>query len=394
MSQSAIHLTLYVSGDTARTRQAVQAARGVQGLTGDRPVHLSVVDVGQQPAVAEERNIQCIPTLVLEGAQPPRRIVGDLGSPGDVLVRLGVPETTLALADVEALRGMAAILAAAGWPNDAALRFDAFLDRVAATTGHRRRRTPLRSYCIGLAHPGGPKTTARLAAHGDPATESRRYQSMHHLVSQADWSDAAVLEVAADHARSTVLESGPVVWVIGERAAPRSSKRTVGVARQHFGPRSAVGPCQLALVVALAGPRRSLLLDHQLHLPKAWAESAGLRAQADVPKSVKVQPRWSLALDLVDQVLDRGGPKPDLVRVDAVYAGHSEFLRGLNKRNLEVVVSGPGETPAGLGVLDEMRARVGLDDYTGRGWRGFHHHATLCAATYGFMLAEDAGRVQ
>ncbi len=26
----------------------------------------------------------------------------------------------------------------------------------------------------------------------------------------------------------------------------------------------------------------------------------------------------------------------------------------------------------------------------GRGWRGFHHHAALCVAAYGFLLAERA----
>jgi SRSO17 transposase len=30
----------------------------------------------------------------------------------------------------------------------------------------------------------------------------------------------------------------------------------------------------------------------------------------------------------------------------------------------------------------------GLGHYEGRGWRGFHHHATLCIATYGFLVAE------
>ena len=30
----------------------------------------------------------------------------------------------------------------------------------------------------------------------------------------------------------------------------------------------------------------------------------------------------------------------------------------------------------------------GLSHYEGRGWRGFHHHATLCIAAYGFLLPE------
>ena len=28
------------------------------------------------------------------------------------------------------------------------------------------------------------------------------------------------------------------------------------------------------------------------------------------------------------------------------------------------------------------------DSYEGRGWRGFHHHAALCIAAYGFVVAE------
>jgi hypothetical protein len=37
-----------------------------------------------------------------------------------------------------------------------------------------------------------------------------------------------------------------------------------------------------------------------------------------------------------------------------------------------------------------MREEVGLGHYEGRGWRGFHHHATLCIAAYGFLIAEQA----
>ena len=38
----------------------------------------------------------------------------------------------------------------------------------------------------------------------------------------------------------------------------------------------------------------------------------------------------------------------------------------------------------------ELKQEVGLGDYEGRGWRGFHHHATLCIAVYGFLIAERA----
>jgi SRSO17 transposase len=36
----------------------------------------------------------------------------------------------------------------------------------------------------------------------------------------------------------------------------------------------------------------------------------------------------------------------------------------------------------------ELKQEVGLDHFEGRGWRGFHHHATLCIAAYGFLISE------
>ena len=38
----------------------------------------------------------------------------------------------------------------------------------------------------------------------------------------------------------------------------------------------------------------------------------------------------------------------------------------------------------------ELKQEIGLGHFEGRGWRGFHHHATLCIAAYGFLVTERA----
>lgn len=38
----------------------------------------------------------------------------------------------------------------------------------------------------------------------------------------------------------------------------------------------------------------------------------------------------------------------------------------------------------------ELKQELGLRHFEGGSWRGFHHHATLCIAAYGFLAAEGS----
>ena len=38
----------------------------------------------------------------------------------------------------------------------------------------------------------------------------------------------------------------------------------------------------------------------------------------------------------------------------------------------------------------DLKQELGLGHYEARGWRGLHHHITLCIAAYGFLIAERA----
>ena len=37
---------------------------------------------------------------------------------------------------------------------------------------------------------------------------------------------------------------------------------------------------------------------------------------------------------------------------------------------------------------EELKSELGLAHFEGRSWRGFHHHASLCIAAYGFLIIE------
>ena len=38
----------------------------------------------------------------------------------------------------------------------------------------------------------------------------------------------------------------------------------------------------------------------------------------------------------------------------------------------------------------ELKGEIGLDHFEGRTWRGFHHHATLCAVAHAFLALQRA----
>lgn len=72
-------LTLYISGASPRSAQALETVRRLcdEGLPGQ--VDLQVVDVTEEPALAVRDRIVAIPTLVKRRPAPARQLVGDLG---------------------------------------------------------------------------------------------------------------------------------------------------------------------------------------------------------------------------------------------------------------------------------------------------------------------------
>ncbi len=71
-------LTLYVSGASPRSAEALETVRRLCDEELPGQVELQVVDVTDDPALAARDRIVAVPTLVKRLPAPPRQLVGDL----------------------------------------------------------------------------------------------------------------------------------------------------------------------------------------------------------------------------------------------------------------------------------------------------------------------------
>jgi SRSO17 transposase len=407
--------------------------------------------------------------------------------------------------------GMAKEKEEAQRPRTGEERFAAYLDAIAAVLRHSRRAAAARAYCTGLLLPGERKSIEPMAARLAPARVQAQHQSLHHVVAQAEWDDAALLRAVRERVLPAIERHGPVrYWIVDDTGFPKQGRHSVGVARQYCGQLGKRENCQVAVSLSVANDRASLPIAWRLYLPEAWAEDPGRRANAGVPQEIGFATKTAIALGQLRQAREEGVPV-GIVLGDAGYGDETEFRIGVGELDLHYVLGlrsattvwPPGEAPlppaprSGRGrpptrlrrrpdhqpvsvkdlalglprrawrtvtwregnraelssrfaarrvrpahrdtlrpepwpeewlliewprgaeepakywlstlppttplkalvhaakarwVIErdhqELKQEIGLGHYEGRGWRGFHHHAGLSIAAYGFLVAE------
>ncbi|MGH8337573.1 MAG: IS701 family transposase [Gammaproteobacteria bacterium] len=385
------------------------------------------------------------------------------------------------------------------------------MDGLAKAAGHADRETPLKAYCTGLLLPGERKSVEPMAARLAPHSVRRTHQSLHHLVADAPWSDAAILEQVRGYVLPAMKTKGPVrAWIVDETGFPKKGTHSVGVARQYCGQLGKPDNCRVAVSLSVSTNRASLPVAFRLYLPEVWAHDAERREQAGVPAPIRFQTKPQIALEQIRQAVADEVPRAPVL-ADAGYGVDSQFRAGITALGLRYVVGvqsstsvwAPGKAPlsatpwsgrgrpprllrrskdhpplsakelalslpstgwktitwragtkqplrsrfAALRVrpahrdhqraepypeewllmewpkgesepakywlstlpastavrelvrmakhrwmierdYEELKQELGLGHYEGRGWRGFHHHAALCIASYGFLIAE------
>ncbi len=81
-------LTLFITGQTPRSEHAIANLRRICEKELANQYELTIIDVLEQPHLAEESKILATPTLVKELPPPLRRIIGDLSNTSKVLLGL------------------------------------------------------------------------------------------------------------------------------------------------------------------------------------------------------------------------------------------------------------------------------------------------------------------
>lgn len=89
-SEACYRLKLFVAGHSPRSAAAVATLKRIcaEELAGS--YELVVVDIVEQPELAEAARILATPTLIKESPAPVRRIIGDLSDKDKVFSGLGL----------------------------------------------------------------------------------------------------------------------------------------------------------------------------------------------------------------------------------------------------------------------------------------------------------------
>jgi len=91
IDENIYRLKLFVTGVTPNSSRAISNLKGIcdKHLKGN--YELEIIDVYQQPLIAEHEQIIALPMLIKQSPSPKRRLIGDMSDTEKVLRGLNLP---------------------------------------------------------------------------------------------------------------------------------------------------------------------------------------------------------------------------------------------------------------------------------------------------------------
>jgi SRSO17 transposase len=185
------------------------------------------------------------------------------------------------------------------------------------------------SYVSGLLMDGERKSVEPMS---ERVNASER--GMQRLLSQAKWDEQGILSTFQE--RMLAVTSDPMgLLIIDDTSFPKKGRESVCVARQYCGATGKTDNCQIGVSMTYIGQGMAWPFGMKLYVPESWdcgdAESVRRRSKAKMPDSARYQPKWRIALEMVDEASAKGVPHR-AVLADSWYGNIPEFRQELVRR--------------------------------------------------------------
>jgi len=219
---------------------------------------------------------------------------------------------------------------------------EAYVEYLTGEMGRPERRKAMGDYVRGLLLDGERKSVVPMAARlaGDVSDFEGMRQRLQRCV-KSTWLDDELFRRIA-----TKLDGelpGIEAFVLDDTGFAKKGIYSVGVSRQYSGTLGRTDNCQVAVSLHLGGEQGSGCVGVRLYLPESWTNDRERCRAAGVPDKVEFQPKWKLALELIDRALAWDVRVP-LALADSGYGDTAEFRDGLTDRHLLYNVAVKGRT--------------------------------------------------
>ena len=181
-----------------------------------------------------------------------------------------------------------------------------FLDEIAGTLGHPRRRRWCDAYLRGVLLDGHRKSVEPMAARLKTIEQGGEdyEQALQQFLNQSPWDEQELLDGLHPWIGDRFGRDG--FLIIDDTGFPKQGEHSVGVARQYTGTLGKVASCQVAVTLQFATAAHVVALDARLYLPEAWTGDRERLTNAGVPDTVDYQPKWQMALAMVRRAVANG----------------------------------------------------------------------------------------
>ncbi len=155
-------------------------------------------------------------------------------------------------------------------------------------------------------------------------------RSLQHFIGQSPWLREGLLQRHQARVVETLGEADGVM-LVDESGMVKQGEHSVGVARQWCGSVGKVANSQVGVYLGYASRKGHSFLDARLFLPDEWFENRhqSLRQICGIPEELSYQTKPEIALELMENALQRGELPFQWVAADELYGDSPTFRDGI-----------------------------------------------------------------